>query len=158
MNFAPRVDTTLLSRSFTVSRSAVGVPQSMSELWLLPPKVSLVRLVSSFCGRTLHTIWAYVTSFHRSGGTSSRFMKKIVFVPSTLPGIPWASRPISLPNEYPQSSLYFGRFIRCLYSSSSPVSASRTEPAKSVRNSSGYCLRDACRLVGALPDAQYWDY
>ena len=43
--------------------------------------------------------------------------------------------------------------MRCLYSSSLPVFASRTEPAKSVRNVSGYCLRDAFRLIGTLPDA-----
>ena len=123
----------------------------MSEWCLLPSKVSLVQFVSSFCGHTLHTIWSCVTSFHLSGGTSSSFMKKMVLVQSTLPRIPCAGPPTSLPKEDPHLFLYFGRLMRCQYLSNSPVSTSK--PAKLVRNLSGYCLRDACRFDGALPES-----
>ena len=75
-----------------------------------------------------------------------------MLVPLFLPGIPCARRPISLPNEYPHSSLYCGRLIKCLYSSNSPVSASSTDPAKSVRNSSLKLLLAAWRGVGQLHD------
>ena len=111
MNRAPGVEITLLSRSFIVRRLAVGVPQSMSTSRFCAPKVSRVRLNSSFWGLTLHTIRAWATSFHRSDGMLLRSMKCIVLVPVFLPGIPWANCPIFLPNENPQSFLYFGRWI-----------------------------------------------
>ena len=79
-------------------------------------------------------------------------MKNKVSVPLFQPGMPCISLPSSLPTEYPQSSLYSGRLVRCLYSSSSTVTPSNTEPAKSVRNSSGYFLLAACRAVGQLPE------
>ena len=112
MNRAPGVDITLLSSSFIVRRIAVGVPQSMSTSRFGTPKVSRVRLTSYFWGLTLHTIRAWSTSFHRYDGMLLRSMKCIVLVPVFLPGIPWANRPIFLPNENPQSFLYFGRWIR----------------------------------------------
>ena len=142
MNFAPGMDITLLSSSLTVSKSAVGVPQSIGTDRLLPPKVNLVLLTSSFQGRTLHTILEYATSFHLFSGTSLFVMNFIVFVPEFLPGMPCANLPISFPNEYPQSFLNLGCFIRWRYSSNSPVSVSSTDPAKSHKNVMGY-LRPA---------------
>ena len=65
--------------------------------------------------------------------------------------MPWARRPISLPNEKPQSFLYWGRWIRCRYSRSSPVSSSITAPAKSAKNCNGYAHADACLADGQLP-------
>jgi len=119
-NFAPGVEMTLFRRSFTVRRMAVGVPQSMSMLILSPPIVSRVLLVSAFWGRALHTILAYVMSFHRSGGTSCLWMKNSVLVPSFLPGMHCTMRPISFPKECPHAYLYFGILMRWRYSSSSP--------------------------------------
>ena len=77
--------------------------------------------------------------------------EKIVFVPLFRPGIPCANLPISFPNEYSHSSFYFGRLMRCRYSRSSPVSPSRTKPAKSVRNFIGNRRREDWTAVGQLP-------
>ena len=112
MNLDPGVEITLLSSSFIVRRLAVGVPQSMPTSIFRAPKVSRVRLNSYFWGLTLHMIRAWATSFHRYDGMLIQSMKCIVLVPVFLPGIPWSNRPISLPNENPQSFLYFGRWIR----------------------------------------------
>ena len=51
MNFDPLVEMVLLSRSFTVSMSAVGVTQSPGKLIRLPPTVSRMRYGSDFSGR-----------------------------------------------------------------------------------------------------------
>ena len=69
-----------------------------------------------------------------------------------LPGIPWARRPVLLPNDNPQSSLYLGFFMRWRYSSSSSVLLLSTAPAKLARNSRGNFLLAACRAVGQLPE------
>ena len=142
----------LFNSSLIVSRLAVGVSQSIGTSRCWPPKVSCVLFTSSFWGRTLHTILEWATSLHLLAGISALFMKVRVLVPSFLPGIPWANRPISLPKENPQSFLYFGRFIRCLYSSSSPVSSSTTAATKSAKNCRGKDLVAACLAVGQLPD------
>ena len=76
----------------------------------------------------------------------------MVLVPMFLPGIPCASLPISFPNENFHLSFNRGCLIRCLYSSNSPVSVSRTDPAKSHRKVSGYLRRDVWRAVGQFPD------
>ena len=49
------------------------------------------------------------------------FTKKIVSVPSTQSGIPCASSLTSMPYCIPHLSLYFGLFMRCLYSSKFPL-------------------------------------
>ena len=49
-------------------------------------------------------------------------------------------------------SLYFGRMMTCLYSKTSPVSPSRTDPAKLVRNSSEYRRLAAFLAIGELPE------
>ena len=67
-----------------------------------------------------------MTSFHLAAGKSSFTMKKTVFVPSTLPLRPFASRPSSLLYPWLHISLYFGLPIRCLYSVIYPVSLSNT--------------------------------
>ena len=149
---APGVEMTLLSSSLIVSRLAVGVPQSMGTSKFWPPKVRRVLFTSSFWGRTLHTIPECATSFHLSLGISSLFMNVKVSVPSLLPGIPCARRPISFPKEKPQSFLYFGRCIKCLYSSNSPVSSSMTAAAKSARNYKGKVRDAACLADGQLSD------
>ena len=102
---------TLFKRSFTVNRSAVGVPQSKTMSKLLSPYVSLVLFTSAFCGRTSQTILEYAISFHLTSGTSDLLMKNIVLVPLFLPGM-----------------------IRWQYSKSSPVSSSRTAFANSVKH------------------------
>ena len=112
MNIALGVEMTLFKRSFTVNRSAVGVPQSKTMSKLLSPYVSLVLFTSAFCGRTSQTILEYVMSSHLSSGTSDLLMKNIVLVPLFLPGIPCANLPISFPKEMLQSFLYFGLLIR----------------------------------------------
>ena len=146
------MDITLLSSNFTVSKSAMGVSQSIGTDRSLPPKVSLVLLTSSFWGRTLHTILAYATSFHLSAGNLLLWMNLMVFVPVLRPGIPCSSLPISSPKEYLQSSLNFGCFIRCQYSSNSPVSVSSTDPTKSHMKVRGYRLPAACCGLGQLPE------
>ena len=138
MNFALGVEITLFSRSFTVSRLAVGVLQSMSTVRFCPTYVSLVLLVSSFCWQTLHTILAFATSGHFLCGTLYLFMKNIVLVPVLLPGMPCANRPILLPNEYFHSSFSLGCLIKCRYSSSSPASVSKTESEKFHKKVIGY--------------------
>ena len=77
-------------------------------------------------------------------------MKKIVSMPVFRTSIPCASLPISFPKEYPQYFLYFGRLIRWKYSSSLPVSLSRTALAKSARNCSGYNIDADFFAVGQL--------
>ena len=49
-------------------------------------------------------------------------MKKIVFVPSTRPGIPCASLPNSFPHECSHFALVLGSAMRCLYSKMLPSS------------------------------------
>ena len=88
MNFTPGVETVLLKSNFTVSRLAVGVPQSMSTSRLFPQYVSRVLLTSALWGRSLQTILVGATSFHPSPGISHLLIKNMVFVPSFLPGIP----------------------------------------------------------------------
>jgi hypothetical protein len=108
---------TLLRKSFVVVRSDAGVPVSESYSSRFPLTVMRVQCVSSFCGRVAGTICAYVTVHF--GGTADLGMKKIVLVPVTLPGIPWARRPISFPIEWSQISSLEGEFfgMSCLYSS-----------------------------------------
>ena len=79
-------------------------------------------------------------------------MKKIVLMPVFRPGITCDSLPISFPKEYPQYFLYFGRLIIWQYSSSLPVSLSRTAPVKSARNCSRYNLDADFFAVGHLPE------
>lgn len=61
-------------------------------------------------------------------------MKKKLVLPSTLPGMPWAKRPISLPTYLTHSSRYSGIMRRSRYASLSPVSPSNTAPATSHNN------------------------
>ena len=61
-------------------------------------------------------------------------MKNNVFVPSICPGMPWDSRPISFPDDFPHTSLYRGLIRRWQYSIISPVSPSNTAPAISYNN------------------------
>ena len=51
INLEPGVETILLSKSFTVRRSTVRVPQSLGWSMRLPLKVSRVRYGSGFPGR-----------------------------------------------------------------------------------------------------------
>lgn len=51
MNFALGVEMTLLKSILAVVKLAVGVLTSSGYLMRLPPTVSWVRWVSSFCGR-----------------------------------------------------------------------------------------------------------
>ena len=126
-------------------RLSVGVPQLIVSFVLLPPKFNLAWFVSSLWSRILQTI------FHLSAGTPSLSIKKMLVI-FFLPGMPCARCPTLFPNEYPCSSLYFGRFMRCWYSTSLPVSASSTDLAKSVRNPSLKLLLAACCGMGQLPD------
>ena len=59
MNFAFLVEMMLLRSSFTVSRSAVGVPQSPGKLTRFPPIVTRVLYLSFFPSRYTLTILAY---------------------------------------------------------------------------------------------------
>ena len=77
-------------------------------------------------------------------------MKKIVSVRVLRPGSPCASLPIPFPKEYPLF-LYFGILIRWRYSSSLPASFSKTDPAKSAKNCSGYDLYADFFSIGQLP-------
>ena len=67
-------------------------------------------------------------------------MENILFVPSAWPSVPCANLPISFPYDIPYSSLYFGRWIKCRYSNSSPVPPSITAFANSHVNFIGYLL------------------
>ena len=97
---------------FNRTRLTFGAQNLEVDIDCDTPKVSRVRLTSSFWGLTFHTIRAWATYFHRSDGMLLRSMKYIVLVPVFLPGIPCANRPILLPNENPQYFLYFRRWIR----------------------------------------------
>ena len=134
MNFAFSVEIKLLVMSFTVSRSAVSVPQSSGWFIRSPSIVKRVWFGSTLPGRWPTTIRPYVTSFFLSPGTSSLLMNEIVSVPSTWPGIPWSSLPISFPYELTQTSLYLGLCIKCQYSSNLPVCPSIIAPANSHNN------------------------
>jgi hypothetical protein len=68
------------------------------------------------------TYQTYVTSPCRSAGMSDFWMKNIVFVPSTRPGIPCASRPNSFPHNRSHVSIVFGFAMKCLYSRILPSS------------------------------------
>ena len=48
MNFSPRVEITLLSSNFTVSKAAIGDMQSPGYLILSPPTVNIVLFLSTF--------------------------------------------------------------------------------------------------------------
>ena len=80
-DFAPLVKMLLLSRSFTVRISAIGVPQLPGILIRLLPTVCLMRYGSDFSGRLLAQILPYVTSFHLLAGTSFLYMKMNVLLP-----------------------------------------------------------------------------
>ena len=69
-------------------------------------------------------------------------MKNNVFIPSTCPGMHWASQPISFPNNFTHTSLYRGLIHICRYSIISPVSPSNSAPAISHNNFIGN-FRDA---------------
>ena len=56
-------------------------------------------------------------------------MKNNVFVPSTRPGMPCASRPISFPDYFPHTYRYRGLIRRWRYSIISLVSPFKTAPA-----------------------------
>ena len=51
MNFAPLVEMVLLTRSFTASMSAFGVPKSPGKLIRLPPTVRHMRYVYDCFGQ-----------------------------------------------------------------------------------------------------------
>ena len=82
----------------------------------------------------------------------------MVLVPMSLPGMPYVTLPISFPNENFHSSFSRGCLIRCLYSSNSPVSVSRTEPAKSHRKVSGYVRDAACLGIGQVFEMSTAEY
>ena len=80
-------------------------------------------------------------------------MKKNVSVPLILPSLrPCAKREISSLNDLFQVFLYLECFMRCRYSSNSPVSPSSTAPAISVSNANGY-FRDAADCADIVTDA-----
>ena len=63
MNFALGVDMMLLSRSFTVSRSAVGVPQSSGKLMMFPPIVIRVLYLSFLLSQKFYEVLRYYNIF-----------------------------------------------------------------------------------------------
>ena len=81
-----------------------------------------------------------------------------MFVSSTLPGMPWAIRPISFLKDFPHTSLYRGLLRRWRYSIISLVSPSKTAPAISHNNFIGNfrdanCLGVAGVLVGSMHES-----
>ncbi len=76
MNFAFLVERMLLRSSFTVSRSAVGVPQSPGKLTRFPPIVIRVLYLSFLPSQYTLTILAYVSSPFLLFGMSSFLTKK----------------------------------------------------------------------------------
>ena len=142
----------LLQRTFTVSRLAIGIEQSHLKMILLLSTVNLVLLTSFFWRHTLETMHPFVMSFHLSLGTSPLWVKTFVVVPSFWPGIPLQSLPILFPKECPNYSLYFGLFMRCLYSGSSAVSPPMTAHANSVMNSRGNLHLEACLVDSLRPE------
>ena len=88
-----------------------------------------------------------MVTLHFLLGTSPLYMKHIVLAPSFQPSIPWQSLLILFRKECPHSSLYFGRFIRDLYSSSFSVLPSMTAPANSVMNQKETCVWKLALLI-----------
>ena len=144
MNFALGVDVMLLRRNLTVSRSAVGVLQSIGQLTRFSPIVMRVLYLSFLLSRYAHTILAFVSLPFLSSGMLSLRTKKMVSVVVRS----WY---ISVPNDLVHTSLYLGCFRRWGYLRRSPVSLSRTAYTRLHRNWSGYFLEAACLTVnGAL--------
>ena len=140
MDFALGVEIMLLRRSFTVRRSAVGVPQSPGKLTRFPPIVMRVLYLSFLPPWYTHTILAYVSLPFLSSGMFSFQTKNLVSVVVVR-------RHISVPNVFVYTSLYLGCFMRWRYSRRLPVSSLRTAYARSHRNWRGYFLDATCRVV-----------
>ena len=134
INPAPAVKMTLLRRSLTINRFAVGVPTSPGDFIRSPPTVSIVLLFSSFPSCTSNHILLYVTSPLLFCGTLFLSTNNSVFFPSTWPDIPCANIPISFLNDITHISWYFGIIRRWRYSSILPVFSSRIAPAISHNN------------------------
>ena len=117
----------------------------------LPPTVNLVLFFSVLPSLMSHTIRTYVAPPLLFLGVSFSSIKNIVIVPSTRLGMTCASLPISLPKDLPQTCLYWGLILRCLYLRSSPVDPSRTAPAILYRSFIGN-FRDANCLGVASVD------
>ena len=64
MIFSPRVEITLLSNKFTVSKSAVGVTRSTGYLIVSPQNVNLVLFFLPFTSLKSQTILPLVTSLN----------------------------------------------------------------------------------------------
>ena len=74
-----------------------------------------------------------------------------MFVTSTRPGMPWASRSISFQNNFTHTSWYRGLIQRCRYYIISPVSPSKTAPAISHNNFIGnFCNANCLGVAGVL--------
>ena len=84
-------------------------------------------------------------------------MKNNVLVPSTRPGMPWASRPISFLNQFHHTSLYHGMIQIWQYSIISPISPSDTDPEISQNNLIGD-FRDAkcIGVAGVFVSSMHW--
>ena len=114
MNFAPRVETTLLRRISKRSMSAVGVPTSPGKWSRLPPGMARVLFFSFFCSRIDLTNLRYVTSLNLSAGTCCLLIKKHVLVGLRVrPPIPWKSLPNLFINNLVHASLNFGSCMSC---------------------------------------------
>ena len=104
-----------------------------------PLIVTRVLYLSFLQSRCTLTILAYVSSPFLSFGMSSFLTKKMVSVVVV-------SQHISVPNDFVQTLLYLGCFIRCRYSRRLPILSSRTAYARSQRNWRRYFL-DAARCA-----------
>ena len=123
MNLALLVEMVLLSNSFNVVKSAVGVQMLPSYSNLYPPTHSRTLSGSDFVDLWVHRIVMYVTFL--PAGTLERGMKNIVFVPIVLP-YPCNNLPSYLHIPASHLSLYSSLCIRCLYSSIASVVSSIT--------------------------------
>ena len=149
---------TLFTNSFTFSKHAVGVPTLPVYLILLPPTVNRVWffLRLSLADITENSTVSYIISSILWYFSLS--MKNNVFFLSTCPGMPWDSRPISFPDDFPHISRYSGLIRRWLHSIISPVSPSKTAPAISHNNFIGNfrdanCLGVAGVLVSSMDES-----
>ena len=112
----------LLKRSFSVVVSTVIVLASPGKLARFPPFKILVRKGLSFWVYNFFQS-PYVMSFLLYVGILSCNSKKMVLEHFTMSPSPCVRRPNSLEKYFTHLFLCLSCFIRCLYSSDSPVSS-----------------------------------
>ena len=145
----PLVEMTLFSNSLTVKRSAMGVPQPMGTLRMLPLYVSRVLFYYSFWvwGRTLHTIRVYGTSFHLS---SFLYETDCICSGISLRHSLRQSADLISKWEVPVIFIFWPLYQFSILSNISPVSRSKTALRSSQKTVQGIVAAPSCLALGRM--------